>query len=144
MIFLEDLRQKAQWCYGAADFKTLVKTLLTDTLGGLSYGGFLAGAAATVILVLGVVAALDQLEIARNVVDAVLYAALAALVGVVVVAVGGGGIQPTRRRWQAALDRYDQEKPRIHAQASQGIDLRDRVQRAATTAASSDPPVDPI
>ena len=63
------------------------------------------------VLALGVIAALDQLEIARNVVNAVLYAALAALVGVVVVAVGGGGIAPMRQRWENALTKVEAEAP---------------------------------
>jgi hypothetical protein len=33
--------------------------------------------------------------------------------GSAIVAVGGGGIQPMRQRWQNALDRYDEEKPRL-------------------------------
>ena len=30
MLFFEDLRHKAQWCYGAQDSRTLLKTLFTD------------------------------------------------------------------------------------------------------------------
>ena len=30
MLILHDLRLKAEWCYGRSDFRTLVKTLLTD------------------------------------------------------------------------------------------------------------------
>ena len=96
-----------------------VKSLLSDMLGSLSYGKFLAGTASAAILVLGIVAALDQLQIARNVVDGVLYAALAAIVGVVVVAVGGGGIEPMRGRWQNMLTKYDQEKAPVQQPVSQ-------------------------
>jgi hypothetical protein len=117
----------------AAAIAAAVRTLLTSTLGGLSYGSFLAGAAATVVLVLGVVAALDQLEIATNVVNAVLYAALAAIVGVVVIAVGGGGIDPMRERWRAVLTRYDQEKPRLQAAAQQAPPAGEHVRSAAST-----------
>lgn len=90
-----------------------VKTVIQNSLGGLSYGRLLANVAAGFIIALGVIAALDQLHIATRIVDAVLYAALAALVGVTVVAVGGGGIGPMSQRWQDVLRRYDEEKPRV-------------------------------
>jgi hypothetical protein len=83
----------------------------------LSYGKLLANAVSVVILALGVIAALDQLEIAQNVVNAVLYASLAAVVGVVVVAVGGGGIAPMRQRWEQTLARVEAEAPRAAAEA---------------------------
>jgi hypothetical protein len=94
-----------------------VKLLVQNALGGLSYGKLLANAASVVILALGVFAALDQLEIAQNVVNAVLYAVLAAIVGVVVVAVGGGGIQPMRTRWESALAKAEAEAPKAAAEA---------------------------
>ena len=94
-----------------------VKLLVQNALGGLSYGKLLANAVSVVILALGVIAALDQLEIAQNVVNAVLYASLAAVVGVVVVAVGGGGIAPMRQRWEQSLARIEAEAPRAAAEA---------------------------
>ncbi len=102
----------------AAAIAAAVKTLLQSTLGGLSYGGMLANVASGLIIALGVVAALNQLNIAQNVVNGLLYAALAAMVGVIVVAVGGGGIRPMQSRWENALGRYDAEKPNIRQQAS--------------------------
>ncbi len=94
-----------------------VKLLVQNALGGLSYGQLLANVASVVIIALGVFAALDQLEIAQNVVNAVLYAALAAVVGVVVVAVGGGGIAPMRERWERTLSRAEAEAPKAAAEA---------------------------
>ncbi|SDH06973.1 mechanosensitive ion channel family protein [Klenkia brasiliensis] len=87
------------------------KLLVQNALGSLSYARVLANATSTLILALGVIAALDQLQIAQNVVNAVLYASLAALVGVVVVAVGGGGIVPMRQRWEKVLDKVESEAP---------------------------------
>ncbi|GHE07160.1 mechanosensitive ion channel family protein [Klenkia taihuensis] len=87
------------------------KLLVQNTLGGLSYGRILANVASTVILALGVIAALDQLEIAQNVVNAVLYATLAAVVGIAVVAIGGGGIAPMRQRWESTLAKVEAEAP---------------------------------
>lgn len=94
-----------------------VKAVVETALSGLTYAKVLGNCAAGLILALGIIAALDQLHIATNVVNAVLYAALAALVGVVVVAVGGGGIRPMSRRWDNVLAKYDEEKPRV-AQAN--------------------------
>jgi PRC-barrel domain len=54
-------------------------------------------------------------HIAANVVNAILYAALAALVGIAVVAVGGGGIKTMSQRWDVVAARYDEEKPNIAA-----------------------------
>jgi flagellar biosynthesis protein FliQ len=93
-----------------------VKLLVQNALGGLSYGKLLANAVSVVIIALGVIAALDQLEIAQNVVNAVLYASLAALVGVIVVAVGGGGIAPMRQRWEQTLAKVEAEAPRAAAE----------------------------
>jgi hypothetical protein len=45
--------------------------------------------------------------------NAILYAVLAALVGIAVVAVGGGGIKTTAQRREAVASRYDEEEPRI-------------------------------
>ena len=63
-------------------------------------------------------------------VDAILYAVLAALVGIAVVAVGGGGIKTMSRRWEAVADRYDQEKPRIAEAARNAPSLRDQARQA--------------
>jgi hypothetical protein len=93
------------------------KLLVQNTLGGLSYGRILANVASTVILALGVIAALDQLEIAQNVVNAVLYATLAAVVGIAVVAIGGGGIAPMRQRWESTLAKVEAEAPNARREA---------------------------
>jgi hypothetical protein len=92
----------------AAAIATAVRTVLRGTLGGLAYGDMLAGLAAGLIVALGVVAALNQLEIASYVVNGLYTAALVAIVGVIVIAVGGGGIEPMRERWRDALRTYDE------------------------------------
>ena len=63
-------------------------------------------------------------------VNAVLYATLAALVGVVIVAVGGGGIRTMSRRWEAVADRYDEEKPKIAESARNAPSIRAQAQQA--------------
>ncbi len=64
----------------AAAIAAGAKSLIENSLGGLSYARVLANLASGFILAIGVIAALDQLHIAANVVNAILYAALAALV----------------------------------------------------------------
>jgi cation transport ATPase len=93
------------------------KTLVESLLGGLSYGRTLALLAAGAIWVIGIAAALNQVEIAPEIVNGIFYALLALIVGIGIVAVGGGGIQPMRERWQRALTRMDQEAPRMKEQA---------------------------
>lgn len=107
-----------------------VKGLIENTLGGLSYGKVLANAASVLILVIGVTAALNQLQIATAVVNAVLYAALAAIAGIAIVAIGGGGIRPMQQRWERTLSRYDEEKPRIAEQTRRAPSPRDQARDA--------------
>lgn len=102
----------------AAAIAAAVRSLVDNLLGGLSYGPALATLASAAIIFLGIIAALNQLNVAANVVNALLYAVLAVIVGVVVVAVGGGGIGPMAERWRALLARYDEEKPRVQQTAS--------------------------
>jgi hypothetical protein len=91
----------------ASAIAAAVRTVLRGTLGGLSYGDLLSGLAAGLIIALGVIAALNQLEIAPYVVNGLYTAALVAIVGVIVVAIGGGGIEPMRERWREALRTFD-------------------------------------
>lgn len=93
----------------AAAIAAGARNLIENSLGGLSYARVLANLASGLILAIGVIAALDQLHIAAAVVNAILYAVLAALVGIAVVAVGGGGIKTMAQRWEAVAARYDQE-----------------------------------
>lgn len=106
------------------------KGLIQNSLGGLSYARVLANLASGLILGFGVIAALNQLGIAENVVNAVMYAVLAALVGIAVVAVGGGGITPMRRRWEQALARYDQEKPKVAEQVANAPSVAEQARQA--------------
>ena len=90
-----------------------VRKLIENSLSGMPYANVLGNLAWGFILALGIIAALNQLHIAQNVLNAVLYAALAALAGIAIVAVGGGGIKTMSQRWEAVAARYDAEKLRI-------------------------------
>jgi Mechanosensitive ion channel, conserved TM helix len=106
------------------------KALIQNSLSGLSYAKALGNVASGLILAVGLIAALDQLHVATNVVNAVLYATLAALAGVVIVAVGGGGIKAMSERWDAAASKYDQEKPRIAEAARNAPSVKDQARQA--------------
>jgi len=101
----------------AAAIAAVVKELIEVSLGGLSYGRPLAFGASTVILVVGIFAALDQIDVAPLVVNGLFIAALAIVAGSAIVAIGGGGIQPMRQRWERALERFDQESSKIREEA---------------------------
>lgn len=112
-----------------------VKDIVGNALGGLSYGKTLANVASISILVLGVFMALNQIEIAPAIVNGLFYGVLAIIVGSAIIAIGGGGIQPMRARWEQALNKVDEEAPKIKEQARSAsastvrgqarVDLRD-------------------
>jgi hypothetical protein len=112
------------------------KALIENSLSGVSYAKVLANAVSGLILAFGVIAALDQLHVATDVVNAVLYAALAAVVGVVIVAVGGGGIRTMSKRWEALSDTYDQEKPKIAESARNAPSIADQARQAKDAVSS--------
>jgi hypothetical protein len=126
----------------ASAIAAAARELLSATLGGLSYANTLANAAGIAIVAVGVFAALNQLQIAPAIVNGLFYAVLAIVAGSAIIAIGGGGIAPMQQRWQRALQRYDDEKPRVQQQM-QGA--RERVEaRAAqrTAQAASSTPAD--
>jgi len=104
------------------------RELIDASLGGLSYGPTLANATGIAIVVVGIFAALNQLQIAPAIVTGLFYAVLAIIVGSAVIAIGGGGITPMRSRWENALAKYDAEKPKLQ-QAAQGS--KDRIAQRA-------------
>ena len=106
-----------------------VKEVVEASLGGLSYGRALAVGASVAILVLAFFAALDQLEIAPNIVNGLFYAMLAIIVGSAVVAVGGGGIRTMSRYWERFAARAEQESGAIRDEAQgSGERIKQRAQ----------------
>jgi len=103
-----------------------VKRLIENSLSGMPYANVLGNLAWGFILALGIIAAVNQLHIAQNVLNAVLYAALA---GIAVVAVGGGGIKTMSQRWEAAAARFDTEMVRLTA-ARNAPSLTDQASQA--------------
>ncbi|MFL5880690.1 MAG: mechanosensitive ion channel family protein, partial [Actinomycetota bacterium] len=87
----------------AAAIAAGAKSLVENTLGGLSYGKVLANVAGVFILGLGIIAALNQVGIATTVTTPVLIAVLATIAGILVVGVGGGLVRPMQSRWERYL-----------------------------------------
>lgn len=94
-----------------------VREIVDVALGGLSYGRLLANVSSIAIIAIGVFMALNLLNIAPAIVNGLFYATLAIIAGSAIIAIGGGGIQPMRAQWEKALNRLEQEAPRIKEQA---------------------------
>lgn len=117
-----------------------VKEIVEASLGGLSYGRGLAIGASVAILVITVFAALDQLNIAENIVNGLFFAMLAILVGSAVVAIGGGGIPTMRRYWERAAARADSEGQAIKAEAQGSKErVRQRAEQRLAQAQQTSP-----
>jgi hypothetical protein len=86
-----------------------VRNLVAELLAGkVPNAPLLARGAGIAVTVIGGFAAIDQLDIAPQVMNGLWYGALATIVGSAVVAIGGGGIAPMRRQWETALGRLEQ------------------------------------
>jgi Conserved TM helix len=109
----------------AAAIARAVTDLLANLLSSVQGGQVLARGAGIAILVFAVFAALDQLQIAPRIVTGLWYALLAAVVGSVIVAVGGGGIRTMQRYWERTAGRAE----------ARGPELREQVRTSARTTA---------
>jgi hypothetical protein len=99
------------------------KELVEVSLGGLDFAKTVAGIAGGAIVTVGFFAALNQLQIAPAIVNGLFYAVLAVIAGSALIAIGGGGIKPMQQRWEKALGRWDEERPKL-AQEAQGAKER--------------------
>lgn len=93
----------------AAAIARVVRDLVGGALSSLSYGNTLATIASVFVLGIGIIAALGQAGIATTITGPILFAVLAAIVGVLVVGVGGGLIHPMRERWERMLNTAESE-----------------------------------
>jgi Conserved TM helix len=94
------------------------RELIQVSLGGLEFSKTVATVAGGAIVGVGFFAALNQLQIAPAIVNGLFYAVLAVVAGSALIAIGGGGIRPMQQRWEKALGRWDEERPRISNQAA--------------------------
>jgi hypothetical protein len=96
----------------------VVTDVLSAAIGAVSGGEWIARGAGVAILVIGIFAALNQLEIAPAIVNGLFYAMLAIIVGVAIVAFGGGGIQTARGYWERVSSRAEMKASEIRQQAN--------------------------
>jgi hypothetical protein len=108
----------------AAAIAKAVKDLLSNMLGGLSYGNVVATIASVFIMFLGVIAALNQIDVATTVTTPVLITILATLGGVIVVGMGGGLVRPMQSRWERWLNTAERETENVKAQVRQSGGMR--------------------
>jgi hypothetical protein len=94
-----------------------VKDLITNALGGLSYGRLLGTLASVFIWGLGIIAALNQIGVATSVTTPVLITVLATIGGIAIIGVGGGLVRPMQQRWEDWLNRAENEFPQAKAAA---------------------------
>lgn len=116
-----------------------VRDVITNTLGGLSYGRTLANIASAFIIGIGVIAALNQVGIATTVTTPILIAVLTAIVGVIVVGVGGGLIRPMQARWESYLTKAEEEAPRIREEAASAPSIQEQAHTAEAPYAQPEP-----
>ncbi len=93
----------------ASAIAKVVKDLIIGAIGGLSYGPLLASIASILIIVLGAIAALNQVGIAAGVTQPVLWVGLLTAGAVVAIGVGGGLIKPMQERWERMLNAAERE-----------------------------------
>jgi hypothetical protein len=86
-----------------------VHDLILEALGGLSYRRAIATSAQMLVLLLGIIAALNQIGVAASVTIPLLVAVLATVAGIAIVGVGGGLIKPMQHRWERILNRAETE-----------------------------------
>src|SRR5215213_3240168 len=101
----------------AAAIAKAATDLLSNLLSGMQGGQLIARGAGIAILVFAAFAALDQLQIAPRIVTGLWYAILAAVVGSVIVAVGGGGIRTLQHYWERTASQAEQRGPKFRDQA---------------------------
>jgi hypothetical protein len=127
----------------AAAIATAVRELISNTLGGLSYGKILANVAAVFILGLGIIAALNQVGIATTVTMPVLITVLATIGGILVVGVGGGLIKPMQARWEGYLHTMSRETEAIRQQVRQAPGVTEQAREARARYGDEDPTFSP-
>ena len=104
----------------AAAIAAAVKDLISNTLGGLSYGNLLANVASFFILAIGVFFALGELGIAPLIVGGVFYALLALIFIPPIIAFGVGGIDPARDAIRNMQDKGREKTREIQRETSSG------------------------
>ena len=103
----------------------VLATCAFDMLRHLTAPGVAAAVGGAIALV-GVFMALDEADVAPRIVPTLFLGMVATAAGIAIVAVGGGGIQPMRSRWEQGLERWSQQASVTRTRREQEIDLRER------------------
>jgi hypothetical protein len=117
--------------------------LLEGTLSAVSGGQWMARGAGITVLVVGVFAALNQLQIAPEIVNGLYYAILAIIVGSAIVAIGGGGIRTMQHYWDRTSIAVESRGREIKTQADPAAGkeaVRERVAEEQARAQMPPPP----
>lgn len=101
----------------AAAIAAALKDIITNALGGLSYGNALANGASLFVIALGVFFALDQLQIAPLIVGGIFYALLALIIVPLIISFGVGGIDPAREIIQDMRSKGREKREEIKNEA---------------------------
>jgi hypothetical protein len=133
----------------ASAIAAAARELIQVSLGGLSYGPALSSGTGIAILAVGAFAALNELNVAPQIVNGLFYAILAIVAGSAIIAIGGGGVAPMRTRWEGVFARYDEEKPKVQQEmqgakdriSARAKELADKAQDEAKKAASENAPI---
>ncbi len=102
----------------ASALAKVVTDLPSAMLGAAPAGAWIARVAGIAILVFGIVAALNELQIAPAIVNGLYYAILVAVVGAFIVAVGGGGIRTMQKYWERGSSSIEMKTQEIKAAAN--------------------------
>jgi Conserved TM helix len=105
----------------AAAIARVVTDVLTPALGAVRGGEWIARVAGIAILVVGIFAALNQLEIAPAIVNGLFYALLLVVAGSLLISFGVGGIPLARRYLERWGGRADQAVGEIRASGAMGM-----------------------
>lgn len=130
----------------ASAIAKVVKDLVMGTIGGLSYGPFLANVASIIIIALGAIAALNQVGIAGAITTPILDTVLITCGAVIAIGVGGGLVKPMQERWERMLTAAERETNTQLAAYQQGrsdamrTPDRTRQHQAAPAGAQGYPP----
>jgi len=93
----------------AAAVARVVRDLITSALGNRPFAPMLSTVAYVFILAIGIIAALNQVNIATTVTTPILITVLATIGAVVAIGLGGGLIKPMQERWSGWLDRFQSQ-----------------------------------
>lgn len=96
----------------AGAIATRVKEIVAGSAGGLAYGDSLAKAASAAIWITGIFAALNQVDIAAEIVNSLFTIIVGSIALILVIKFGVGGIWAARDRfWPAVYDKLGSKAP---------------------------------